>query len=92
MRSACGPQPASESGSAPKSRGGRRSVCCWTNRAWGRAAAYAWVNCRPASSKMGRTGECAPPSRRLLETIHRPQWGRWTTTCRQPDSSASSTI
>ena len=31
----------------------------------------AWGNCRPASSKKGRTGECAPPSRRLLE-IHGP--------------------
>jgi hypothetical protein len=24
-----------------------------------------WVKCRPGSSKMGRTGECVPPSRRL---------------------------
>ncbi len=73
--------------------------------AWTRKGRTTPSRHRPASdSKMGRMGECAHPSRRLLETIHRPQcppvccamalgeWGRWTTTWGWADSSASSTI
>ena len=61
MRSAYGSQSASERGSAPKSRGGRRSVC-WTIRAWGPAAAQPGSTAAQQAAKWGARGSVRPPA------------------------------
>ena len=91
MRSACGPQPASASGAAPKSRGGRRSVY-WTNRAWGQAAAYAGSTAAQQAAKWGARGSVRPPAVACWRLSTGPAGAGGPLPDRQPDSSASSTI
>ena len=66
MCSDCGPQPASASGAA-LSRGATGGGRCAGRIIRGDRPRLNVGQLPPSKQKMGRTGECAPPSRRLLE-------------------------
>jgi hypothetical protein len=50
----------------------RRSVSCWTNRAWSRPRLML-SQLLQSKQQNGAHGECAPPSRRLLDALSRDE-------------------